>query len=89
MLGGYDESAVGSPLGAPVSLLEESGEKVIRTPNSQDIVATVIRAFGLEPGKDFFIPGGTASSRERSCRPDARVDARPRRPARRRRQLRP
>jgi len=58
MLGGYDESAQGSPLGAPVGILEESGEKVTRPPTSQDIAATVIRAFGLQPGKDFFIPGG-------------------------------
>lgn len=58
MLGGYDESATGSPLGAPVPLIEESGMKVTRPPTSQDIAATVIRAFGLAPGKDFFIPGG-------------------------------
>lgn len=58
MLGGYDEDAEGSPLGAPVPLIEESGERATRTPISQDIAATVIRAFGLEPGKDFFIPGG-------------------------------
>lgn len=58
MLGGYDEDAQGSPLGAPVALIEESGAKVTRPPTSQDIAATVIRAFGLEPGKDFFIPGG-------------------------------
>lgn len=58
MLGGYDEAASGSPLGAPVSLLEESGEHVVRVPNSQDVAATVLGAFGLRPGKDFFIPGG-------------------------------
>jgi hypothetical protein len=58
MLGGYDEAAVGSPLGAPVGLIEESGETSVRPPTSQDIAATVIRAFGLEPGADFFIPGG-------------------------------
>lgn len=58
MLGGYDESADGSPLGAPVPIVEESGDAVTRPPTSQDIAATVIRAFGLEPGKDFFIPGG-------------------------------
>ena len=58
MLGGYDEAAQGSPLGAPVALIEESGDKVVRSPRSQDIAATVIRAFGLEAGKDFFIPGG-------------------------------
>ncbi|MBZ4416480.1 DUF1501 domain-containing protein [Myxococcus sp. RHSTA-1-4] len=58
MLGGYDETMNGSPMGVPVTLVEESGERVTRTPRSQDIAATVIRAFGLEPGKDFFIPGG-------------------------------
>ncbi|MDC0744243.1 DUF1501 domain-containing protein [Polyangium mundeleinium] len=58
MLGGYDETAQGSPLGAPVNLIEESGTKATRPPTSQDIAATVIRAFGLQPGKDFFIPGG-------------------------------
>ena len=58
MLGGYDETMIGSPMGAPVKLVEEGGERVTRTPRSQDIAATVIRAFGLEPGKDFFIPGG-------------------------------
>jgi hypothetical protein len=58
MLGAYDETAQGSPLGAPVSLIEESGSKAVRPPMSQDIAATVIRAFGLAPGKDFFIPGG-------------------------------
>lgn len=58
MLGGYNEMAKGSPLGAPVALIEESGTKATRPPTSQDIAATVIRGFGLEPGKDFFIPGG-------------------------------
>lgn len=58
MLGGYDEAAQGSPLGAPVALVEESGDTVTRPPTSQDIAATVVRAFGLQPGKDFFIPGG-------------------------------
>jgi len=58
MLGGYDESATDSPLGAPVALIEESGDTSMRPPTSQDIAATVIRAFGLEPGADFFIPGG-------------------------------
>ncbi|MBJ6761579.1 DUF1501 domain-containing protein [Myxococcaceae bacterium JPH2] len=58
MLGGYDETMDGSPMGAPVTLVEESGDKVTRAPRSQDIAATVLRSFGLEPGKDFFIPGG-------------------------------
>ncbi len=55
---GYDETAQGSPLGAPVPIIDEAGTKVVRAPTSQDIAATVIRAFGLAPGKDFFIPGG-------------------------------
>ncbi|MCA9617917.1 MAG: DUF1501 domain-containing protein [Myxococcales bacterium] len=58
MLGGYDESMSGSPLGAPVAIVEESGETTTRPPTSQDIAATVIRSFGLVPGDDFFIPGG-------------------------------
>jgi hypothetical protein len=58
MLGGYDETMDGSPMGLPVALVEESGETGMRAPRSQDIAATVMRAFGLEPGKDFFIPGG-------------------------------
>lgn len=60
MLGGYDETApVGtSPLGVAVPIVEETGSKSTRTPNSQDVAATVLRAFGMQPGKDFFIPGG-------------------------------
>ncbi|WP_155893245.1 hypothetical protein [Cystobacter fuscus] len=38
-----------------------SKPRVTRAPRSQDIAATVIRAFGLEPGEDFFIPGGYGS----------------------------
>lgn len=58
MLGAYDEAAVDSPLGVATDMIEESGSKATRPPSSQDVAATVIRAFGLEPGKDFFIPGG-------------------------------
>lgn len=58
MLGGYDETMNGSPMGSPVALVEEDGARVSRAPRSQDIAATVMHAFGLEPGKDFFIPGG-------------------------------
>jgi hypothetical protein len=58
MLGGYDETMDGSPMGTPVALVEETGQTVMRPPRSQDIAATVLRTFGLEPGKDFFIPGG-------------------------------
>lgn len=58
MVGGYDETMNGSPMGVPVPIVEESGSRVTRPVHSQDIAATVIRAFGLEPGRDFFIPGG-------------------------------
>ncbi len=58
MIGGYDESLDGSPLGSPVDLISEDGLTETRMPKSQDIAATVLRAFALEPGRDFFIPGG-------------------------------
>lgn len=58
MVGGYDERMNGSPMGVPVDIIEESGAKVTRTANSQDIAATVIEAFGLKAGHDYFIPGG-------------------------------
>ena len=58
MVGGYDEQMNGSPMGAPVPLVEESGEHATREPRSQDIAATVLHAFGLEGGRDYFIPGG-------------------------------
>jgi hypothetical protein len=41
-----------------VPLIEESGTRVTRAPRSQDIAATVISAFGLESGRDYFLPGG-------------------------------
>jgi hypothetical protein len=58
MLGGYDETMDGSPMGTPVSLIEESGATAVRAPRSQDIAATVLGSYYLESGKDFFIPGG-------------------------------
>jgi hypothetical protein len=58
MLGGYDESIEGSPLGAPVGIIEETGEASVRPPRSQDVAATVMSAFGLVPNEDFFLPGG-------------------------------
>lgn len=58
MIGGYDETMPGSPMGAPVRIIEETGDVSMRVPRSQDIAATVLHAFGLEGGKDFFIPGG-------------------------------
>jgi hypothetical protein len=57
MLGGYDETAQGSPLGAPVPILGADKAKVVRTATSADIAATVVRAFGLTPETDFRIPG--------------------------------
>lgn len=58
MVGGYDETQNGSPMGVPVPLVEETGDHVSRDPKSQDVAATVLHAFGLEGGRDYFIPGG-------------------------------
>jgi hypothetical protein len=61
MIGGYDETMEGSPLGVPVDIIdiEEGGKtKSKRVPSAADAAATVMRCFGLEAGKDFFIPGG-------------------------------
>ena len=58
MIGGYDETMRGSPMGVPVSITEETGDQSMRTPNAQDVAATVLHAFGLQGGRDFFIPGG-------------------------------
>lgn len=59
MVGGYDEaSGAASPMGAPVPIVEETGEHVSRVPRAQDIAATVLHAFGLHAGTDYFIPGG-------------------------------
>jgi hypothetical protein len=61
MIGGYDETMDGSPLGVPVDVIEiEQKEKPVskRVPTAADAAATVLRCFGLEAGKDFFIPGG-------------------------------
>jgi hypothetical protein len=61
MIGGYDESTseFGAPMGVPVEIREETGEVTNRAPRSQDVVATICRAYGMDPGKkDFFLPGG-------------------------------
>jgi hypothetical protein len=55
MFGGFDETSL---LGQPVDIIEESGEKGQRPPQASDVIATVLSAFGLEPGADFFLPGG-------------------------------
>ena len=36
----------------------EAATWLVLDPKSQDIVATVLHAFGLEGGTDYFIPGG-------------------------------
>lgn len=61
MIGGYDETIPGSPLGVPVEIInieEGPGSVSSRVPRAADAAATVYRAFGLEAGRDFFIPGG-------------------------------
>jgi len=58
MIGGYDESMNGSPLGSAAPVVEETGQRATRTLHAQDFAATVLRSFGMQPGKDFFIPGG-------------------------------
>lgn len=58
MVGNYDESMEGTPMGTAIPVIEESGERVSRTIKSQDVAATVIAAFGLEAGSDYFLPGG-------------------------------
>jgi hypothetical protein len=62
MIGGYDETMDGSPLGVPVDVIkiEEKGQVVKQAPSAADAAATVMRCFGLEAGHDFFIPGGYA-----------------------------
>lgn len=54
MIGGYRDS----PLGVPVAIREEAGDAAMRQPNARDVVATLYSCFGMEPGVDFFIPGG-------------------------------
>jgi len=61
MIGGYDETASGTPLGKPVDIIdieEGSTSTTSRVPRAADAAATVYRAFGLQAGTDFFIPGG-------------------------------
>jgi hypothetical protein len=54
MIGGYRDE----PLGIPVAMHEEAGERSMRAPNARDVAATIYACFGMEPGVDFFIPGG-------------------------------
>lgn len=63
MIGGYDEATPNgrSPLGVPVDIIDiESSASHMsrRVPIAADVAATIYRIFGLEAGRDFFIPGG-------------------------------
>ncbi|MFO0725148.1 MAG: DUF1501 domain-containing protein [Myxococcota bacterium] len=57
MIGGYDETAP-SPIGLPLSIQEESGALASRPPRAADAASTVLALLGLQPGTDYFIPGG-------------------------------
>lgn len=56
MFGGYDQG----PSGIPITVREEDGRVVQRPPKSQDTIATILTALGLQMGRDFFLPGGYA-----------------------------
>ncbi len=53
-----DGMAQSIALGTPVDLIGESGEHETRTLRGADMIATIANLFGMEPGVDFFIPGG-------------------------------
>lgn len=54
-IGGFE---LPSTEGLPVDIREESGETSSRPPRAADLVASVCDVFGMEPGTDYFIPGG-------------------------------
>lgn len=55
MVGGFS----GDELGAAVPITGEDGAKENRAPKSQDVIATILAAFGVAPGEGgFFLPGG-------------------------------
>lgn len=56
MYGGFDQG----PNGIPVTVREEDGRVVQRPLKSQDTIATILTAFGMHMGEDFFLPGGYA-----------------------------
>ncbi|MEZ4446212.1 MAG: hypothetical protein R3B72_44455 [Polyangiaceae bacterium] len=47
-----------SPMGIPTAITEEDGSSATRLLRAQDAAATVLAGMGLEPGADFFLPGG-------------------------------
>jgi hypothetical protein len=58
-IGGFDFSGFSlGPRGKAVDVLEEGVTEAKRPPRAADVTATACRLMGLEPGKDFFIPGG-------------------------------
>ena len=54
MIGEFDEGSNGMP----VAITNEAGQLEMRPPKSQDTIATILTAFGMKPGDDFFLPGG-------------------------------
>ncbi|MBM3525940.1 MAG: DUF1501 domain-containing protein [Alphaproteobacteria bacterium] len=60
MVGGWNESVpVGSsPMGLATAVTEEDGSAATRLLRAQDVAATVLYGLGLDPKKDFFLPGG-------------------------------
>ncbi|MDQ3034176.1 MAG: DUF1501 domain-containing protein [Myxococcota bacterium] len=54
-IGGFE---LPSTEGLPVDIREEGGEATSRKPRAADLVATVCDVFGMQPGTDYFIPGG-------------------------------
>ena len=54
-IGGFDQRGT---TGLPVAIREETGESTSRLPRSADAMTTIYRTFGMQPGNDFFLPGG-------------------------------
>ena len=54
MIGEFDDSSSGMP----VAITSEGGQSEMRPPKSQDTIATILNVFGMQPGSDFFLPGG-------------------------------
>jgi hypothetical protein len=57
MIGNYEFPTVEArnPVGAPIRLIDEGGDSVVRPPKSADVIYTALRTMGIE---DFFMPGG-------------------------------
>lgn len=53
MVGGIADNG----LGAPMAIIEESGEKSMRPPSARDVAATISAVMGLTT-KEAFLPGG-------------------------------